>query len=381
MGKRFNDNSKMIVVEGPPAIGKTEFAMKLADELDMKFMPGFTMENYYINDYGYDLRELDYQITLERALSYDEKKFSQDPTGQDGGYDRMLWQSHQLRYQKYVDALAHIFNTGQGIVTERSPFSDFIYMDAGYQQGWVDKTTKDHFYKVRKMMIGEVLRPHVVIHLNAPTSVVQQKIRERADTTHPWEKNSPVWENTAYMESVYQAGLAKYLSAASSHSEVLSYDWSEGGDFEVVVEDIEALNLDWHDKYDLKQKDWRLFKEEYYAEKRAIYTNKRDLVNQYMYAPFFKCHKLLYTTEEALELDKVISRVPGNLYVTGFNQSLGDPDPFIFGFGKRLKFLRGQSVTQAADLPAGCQRDPYWHEEVVVREHRKALGDKDWWKN
>merc|ERR1719317_1585719 len=60
--KRFNANSKMVVIEGPPALGKTEVAKAI------------------------------------------------------------------------VDDLAHIFNTGEGIVTERSPFSDWIYFDAAYRQ-------------------------------------------------------------------------------------------------------------------------------------------------------------------------------------------------------------------------------------------------------
>ena len=39
------------------------------------------------------------------------------------------------------------------------------------------------------------------------------------------------------------------------------YDWSEGGDTEVVVEDIERLNMDFFDKYDKQQQDWRMLKE------------------------------------------------------------------------------------------------------------------------
>jgi hypothetical protein len=39
------------------------------------------------------------------------------------------------------------------------------------------------------------------------------------------------------------------------------YDWSEGGDTEVVVEDIERLNMDYWDKYDKQQKDWRMHTE------------------------------------------------------------------------------------------------------------------------
>ena len=75
----------MVVVEGPPALGKTEVAKAIANELDMKFVPGFSMDTYYINSYGYDLRELDYRVEHERVKTYDEKKFAQDPLGQDGG--------------------------------------------------------------------------------------------------------------------------------------------------------------------------------------------------------------------------------------------------------------------------------------------------------
>ena len=130
------------------ALGKSELA--IADEFDMKFVPGFTMDDYYVNHYGYDLRELDYRFAHERNVSYDEKKFSKDPLGQDGGLDRMLWCLHMFRYMQYVDVLEHIFNTGEGVVIERSPFSDWAYIDAAYNQGWIDKTTKTHYWKVRE---------------------------------------------------------------------------------------------------------------------------------------------------------------------------------------------------------------------------------------
>ena len=87
-----------MVIDGPPALGKTEAAKAIAEELDMLFVPGYTMDNYYINGYGFDLRELDYKIKYDRVKSYDEKKFSQDPLGQDGGLDRMLYQLFVLRY-------------------------------------------------------------------------------------------------------------------------------------------------------------------------------------------------------------------------------------------------------------------------------------------
>merc|ERR1711935_518597 len=344
-----------------------------------KFVPGFSMDNYYINSYGYDLREFDYRITHERAKSYDEKKFSSDPAGQDGGLDRMLWHAHQLRFKEYMDGLAHIFNTGQGVVTERSPFMDFIYWDAAYEQGWLARSSKDHYYRVRAMMITELLRPNLIIHLNAPTDVVQNNIRKRAATTHPWEKDSPVWDNTQYVEDLYQTKMKKYLTVASESSEVLSYDWSDGGDFEVVVEDIEDLNLDYHDKYDKMQKDWRLQIEDAFGTKRHIYTQGHKLLKGFN-APFFSADNLWLTPEECLEIERVKARLPGNANAPGFNTDMGDPDPFIWGIGRLHQ--SAYMTNSGQQFHAKTIRDDVDHaRELKIAANRKAMGDEKWWHN
>jgi len=374
--KRFNDNSKMVVIEGPPALGKTEVAKAIAEEFDMLYVPGFTMEDFYINGYGYDLRELDYAIEHERVKSYDEKKFAQDPLGQDGGLDRMLYQLHVMRYLQYVDNLAHIFNTGQGVVTERSPFSDWVYFDAAYNQGWIDKTTKTHYWKMRELTIDAILRPNLIIHLDAPTDVIQSKIRARAATTHPWEANSPVWQNSAYIEELYGRMMKRqYLPKAALSSYVLQYDWSEGGDVEVVVEDIERLQMDYHDKYDKQQKDWRLHTEDGFASKRNLYTNKDKIRNQFN-DPFWGADKLILTAPEGTEQERIRMALPGNFYKYGFNTILGDPEP-MFNFNMKT------AVNWYKDAPYfvdNWQSDSQWSRDEDRRKSRKAAGDPDWWK-
>ena len=42
----------------------------------------------------------------------------------------------------------------------------------------------------------------------------------RANTTHPWEKNSPVFENTSYLQLVYDDLLKNYIKDAARHSRV-----------------------------------------------------------------------------------------------------------------------------------------------------------------
>lgn len=66
------------MVEGPIAAGKTEFAKKLANELDMYYLPQASMDDIFINEYGYDMRELDDKLP-PGARSFDEEKFLKDP--------------------------------------------------------------------------------------------------------------------------------------------------------------------------------------------------------------------------------------------------------------------------------------------------------------
>lgn len=54
----------------------------------------------------------------------------------------------------------------------------------------------------------------------------------------------------------------------SVHSELLIYDWSDGGDVEVVVEDIERIDFDKYTIYEDKMKDWRLPNEQAWSDAR-----------------------------------------------------------------------------------------------------------------
>lgn len=106
---RFDENTKIIVVEGPIAAGKTAFAKSLAEDLDMLHMPEITMDDLYINSYGYDLRKLDPQLPAS-AKSYDEKNFCVEPKQENTATFQIV--KYSLRYSQYIDALAHLMNTG-----------------------------------------------------------------------------------------------------------------------------------------------------------------------------------------------------------------------------------------------------------------------------
>merc|ERR1712158_316377 len=50
---------------------------------------------------------------------------------------------------------------------------------------------------------------------------------------------------------------------------------------------------------------------------------------------------IILTSDEALEQDRVRSRLPGSKYVKGFNVEMGDPDPF-FGILQTGKTIQEQ---------------------------------------
>jgi len=375
--KRFTDNTKMIVVEGPPGLQKTKFAQELAEELDMLYVPGATMDHYYINSYGYDLRDLDHLMKHEKNVSYDEKKFAQNPMGQNGGVDRMLTNLLWMRLNNYTDALAHLFNTGQGIVTEKSPFSEHVFIDAAFKQGWISRTSKIYLNKIRAQTIPTLLKPNLIIYLDAPIDAVQSKIRERAKTTHPWELNSPVYEDTAYLTMVYEDMMKRdYIAKAAINSKVLMYDWSEGGDTEVVVEDIERLNMDYFDKYDKQQEDWRMFKEDNYAAARLTYTQRDRVLGNYK-VDYWEHDRILRTPPEYVEFMQQAFKLPGNMYKAGYNAEEGDTLPLA-----KLGYARTNLFTK--DTPYYLDTrflddENFWGNYWAIRKAKKERGEANYW--
>ncbi|MCP5656299.1 hypothetical protein NL311_28315, partial [Klebsiella pneumoniae] len=64
------------------------------------------------------------------------------------------------------------------------------------------------------------------------------------------------------------------------------YDWTGGGEVEVVVEDIERLNFDQYtEREEPKMKDWRLPREVDWADQRALYTNQKHLLMNLLAIP------------------------------------------------------------------------------------------------
>ncbi|XP_037796182.1 NADH dehydrogenase [ubiquinone] 1 alpha subcomplex subunit 10, mitochondrial-like [Penaeus monodon] len=313
---RFDENSKIIVVDGPIAAGKTKFAKEVAEELDMLFVPGANMDMVYINSYGYDMRQLDSEMP-DAAKSFDEKNFLQNPTHRNVA--SFQFEMFQLKLTQYIDALAHVLSTGQGVVMERSVYSDMVFVEAMAKFGYMSKAARNLYYECKKMTVPELMRPHLVIYLDMPVSIVQQRIKAR---NLPHEVNSPALtpEFLAHMEMVYKQ---YFLREISTHAEVLIYDWSEEGDTEVVVEDIERISFDF-DKNDPKLADWKQPDEWEWCQKRMQYTKGKKKILNWMNVPDFSVPELILNAEEHKKFKDAWWNAPGMKYAEGFNAEMGD---------------------------------------------------------
>jgi len=327
---RFDENSKLVVVEGAHAIGKTKLAKELAEEFGMLYMAPPDLNDIYIHPrYNIDFRQWQ-ELYPNFFKIMDEKDFIRNPLGiAHGAADRMLWRQTYLRFRNHIMAIRHILNTGQGVVMEQCANSDHIYFNAAYNAGWVQPETKTVYDEVRRHILNEVLRPSLIVYLDAPVDVVQKNIKARGNE---WDKDSPVWNNSQYLSNIYTDFKKHYLREIQQYSRVLVYDGAEPVDTEVVIEDIEYTELDNIELYDDQQRDWRFHNEEGAAAQRYKFTNMAQIRRKLLAMKIFNastCDTLVSTHEEDEHMCDLMRHVKELNYAPGWNTRYGDKRSFL----------------------------------------------------
>lgn len=307
----------MICVDGPIASGKSNFAKELAKELDMLYVPAASMDDLYINSYGFDVRTLDDQLP-EGAKSFDAKRFNLEPNNRLAGSFQI--KMYILRMMKYVDALAHILSTGQGVVCNRSPYSDIVFLEAMFRNNYISKGIRSAYHDVRNHTITELMRPHLIVYLDVPVSKVKENIKKRNIS---YEVNSKALTDK-FLNDIEYNYKQNFLKDITAHAELLVYDWSEGGETEVVVEDIERIDFDRFGHYDEKMKDWRIMTEWEWCEQRMQYTIDREDLLHYTNIPRYDVPELILTAEDSTIQNEVYNSAPGMRYSEGYNADMGD---------------------------------------------------------
>lgn len=68
----------------------------------------------------------------------------------------------------------------------------------------------------------------------------QQNIKKRNQHN---EASSPVFKDNKFLEIMENTYKRDFLKEISTHSELLVYDWSNGGEVDLVVDDIERIGM------------------------------------------------------------------------------------------------------------------------------------------
>ncbi|XP_039301857.1 NADH dehydrogenase [ubiquinone] 1 alpha subcomplex subunit 10, mitochondrial [Solenopsis invicta] len=347
MVDRCDENSKVIVVEGPIAVGKSKVAAKLAEEFEMVYLPPPTFDEFYINPYGYDIRTLDDRLSIS-AQSCDVQKFLTNPHHP----NVPMFQFHyfQFKFDQYITTLLHLLSTGQGVVLNRSFYTDYIFAKAMTNAGYMRPQALKFYNDIVNIAKLEMLRPHLIVYLDAPVNAVKEKIKKRGI---PYEVNSKVL-TSEYLQDIENIYKLDYLKNIVTHSHVLIYDWTTEGDVSNIVEDIEMLNFD-YDKDASKMSDWTFENVQEIRTKRLYYEDRYFLHLDYMRTEY-DVPELHYTAEEDEERHHAMKLVPGAPFVKGYNSALGD---------KNILWKKDQSLNLRTLRPTAREVD------VVIEELNK----------
>ncbi|XP_076653357.1 NADH dehydrogenase (ubiquinone) subunit ND-42 [Halictus rubicundus] len=318
MPYRFDDNTRLLVVDGPPAMGKTKVCEKIAAEFGLLYMPPPSHDQLYVDRYGYDLRTADPELP-RIAKTFDLPRFLENPKDQRTG----IFQEHFLlmRMDQYMNAVLHMLSTGQGVVLNRCAYSDLVFTEAMVKAGYLSSMVYNHYMTMRNVGLHSLPRPHAIIYLDAPVKVVQDKIKQRG---RPEEVKSKLF-STQFLTDLEQAYKEKYLKYMSTHTHILAYDWSKEADLNGITEDIDKLNLDDYTT-DMLQ-DW-------------VFNSREDAayLRQYLDQDRFELYTVMLTECDALvtedlylddeesyiEEDVMRRRFPSRRFATGFNPEMGD---------------------------------------------------------
>lgn len=314
--KRFDENTRLITVEGNFGSNVSKLARELAQVLGFHYIPQPRIEDILVDSYGIDWRNY-FHLLPEKFCYFDTEMFFYAPDHP--SVNARQYYLYALKFEAYCNALAHILNTGQGVVLERSVMADSAFNRALYEKKFTSEYFAKYYPQLKEETTPELqFLPHIVIYLDTPVSKCMENIKQRA---RPWEVDSRVVDYD-YL-SIIEDELKKYLARADKDSYVLALDWKTPAETDSVAEEIYKIDMtyDWNigDRYYA----WNDVTTEYeWNEYRHKYTDKLDLMTMFSSLGADLPETTVYPHEEK-QLRYVSQRIVGK-YAHGFNMSRGD---------------------------------------------------------
>uniref|UniRef100_C1C3J0 NADH dehydrogenase [ubiquinone] 1 alpha subcomplex subunit 10, mitochondrial n=1 Tax=Aquarana catesbeiana TaxID=8400 RepID=C1C3J0_AQUCT len=299
--KRFGPNSKIITIDGNLASGKGKLAKNLAERLGMKYLP--EADQFYLDK---TIADGDIPPSKYAGLCSLEK-FYEDPKSSDGNSYRLQNWMFGIRMMQYADALEHLLSTGQGVILERSPFSDFVFLEAMLKNEYIRPQCVNHYNEIKDVSIDEFLPPHVAIYVDVPAAEVYKKIQEKGDAI---EKKVAL----PYLQSIEDAYKTSFLPKISETTEVLQYPGGDALNVEQVAEDLEYVKITkgpWLEQTDVS-----------FHHLRLLVQDKFKVTNLFVLPTFIP-----EVTVGGIMYDKLYYQYrnfTGKKFAKGYNEDVGD---------------------------------------------------------
>ena len=202
--KHFPKQGHVVIVEGNIGVGKTTLTCQLG-------------------------RKLNYRIFLEPMSGNPYlAKFYKDPKKY--ALKMQLWLFRQ-RCMMYLRAVRHVMKSGQGVLLDRSLFSDHVFAAVSHADGNMSNEGYERYCRLRNQVLELVPFPDVVVYLNA---VPQDCLKRIAERGRGCEGHIPV-QYLLNLQNNYENFLDEIRK---NGSEILAYDWSEFGFSSEVDTDI-----------------------------------------------------------------------------------------------------------------------------------------------
>lgn len=208
----FYPKAKLVIIEGNIGVGKTTLSRQLSELLNYKVFLEPTSKNPY----------------LEKFYAKPEKY----------ALKLQLWIFEQ-RLNIYIQAVKHLIETSQGVLLDRSIFSDKVFADVGLSDGNISPEGYAFYMNIRNLALQGLPLPHVTIYLDANPRICQKRILLRG---RDCEKGIPI----SYLQSLSEA-YQTFLSEMSDFgSTVQRLDWGYYGDSIKIHDQInDATKVIW----------------------------------------------------------------------------------------------------------------------------------------
>lgn len=195
---------QLVIVEGNIGVGKSTLSCQLA-------------------------RKLNYRVFLEPSAKNPYlAKFYKDPNKY--ALKLQLWIFKQ-RFRTYIAATKHVLQTGQGVLLDRSVFSDTVFAEVNFQQGTISSEGYEYYKDLKKKALQSVPIPHTTLYLDVSPETCTQRIHGRG---RDYESEIPL-EYLKGLDASYKKFLEEMRKVGSR---VLEYNWTDFGYNFEVAEDI-----------------------------------------------------------------------------------------------------------------------------------------------